>query len=306
LKVKDGCIIITLLIFFVFLQCKKGPGQNKELNMQYKIALTTQEIKIQKPVIHYSLISLKKDSLFRLNSKTSYDTLNILMILNRVDKLHLLRQDSIVVPDTFILDVMAYSPFPDSICTLKPIHKLIFFSYPVQAFAVYENGLLIRWGPVSMGKKSTQTPTGLFHTNWRSKRAISTINSDWIMNWYFNLDNFRGVSMHEFDLPGYPASHACVRMLETDAFWFYNWADSWILFTPDRIGAYGTPVIIYGDYPFGGRKPWLNISQINKVLEINEEELLGQVREYLPLIMKRQTDRDSLMLMRRNKLNIIK
>ena len=304
LKVKDGLIIGILLIIIVFFQCSKEPGQNKNLPKENNIALATPENKNQKPVIHYSLISLKKDSLFRFNSKTSNDTIKVLLYLNRVDKLHLFRQDTIVVPDTFISNLMVYSPFPDSISGLKPIHKLIFFSYPIQAFAVYENGILIRWGPVSMGKESTITPTGLFHTNWRSKRAISTINRDWIMNWYFNLDNFRGVSMHEYELPGYPASHACIRMIEADALWFYNWADSWMLFTPNKIGAYGTPVMIHGAYPFGKRKPWLALADNNKALQMRNEDLTAGIQDYFPLIMERQIERDSLLSKRKNKFSL--
>jgi len=38
------------------------------------------------------------------------------------------------------------------------------------------------------------------------------------------------VSFHKFDLPGYPASHGCVRLPEEDAKWIYDWADHWTLY----------------------------------------------------------------------------
>ena len=176
---------------------------------------------------------------------------------------------------------------------LDSVKKIIFFSYWFQSFAVYENGKLQRVGPISMGKKSTPTPTGLFHTNWKSKSTVSTINDEWVMNWYFNLENKLGVSMHEFELPGYPASHACIRLLQADAFWFYYWADSWKLESSTKIKSLGTPVIIYGEYPFGQIKPWRRI--INNSLQVNvEEEIEREIKNFIPLILERQTSLDSL------------
>ena len=243
--------------------------------------------------IRFFLASTKKDSGFRINQNTSDDTLNVLLFLNRVDKKHLLKLDSFVYPDIIVSDFRVYSSFPQNVSVLDSVKKIIFFSYWFQSFAVYENGKLQRVGPISMGKKSTPTPTGLFHTNWKSKSTVSTINDEWVMNWYFNLENKLGVSMHEFELPGYPASHACIRLLQADAFWFYYWADSWKLESSTKIKSLGTPVIIYGEYPFGQIKPWRRI--INNSLQVNvEEEIEREIKNFIPLILERQTSLDSL------------
>src|SRR5690606_41381418 len=63
---------------------------------------------------------------------------------------------------------------------------------PVQAFAVYEKGVLMKWGPSNMGKKATQTPRGLFFTNWKGRRVRSTVDEEWILNWNFNIHNTGG------------------------------------------------------------------------------------------------------------------
>jgi hypothetical protein len=42
------------------------------------------------------------------------------------------------------------------------------------------------------------------------------------MPWY-QFSNDRGFGVHQYDLPGRPASHGCVRMLERDAKWVYEW-----------------------------------------------------------------------------------
>ena len=115
------------------------------------------------------------------------------------------------------------------------------------------------------------------------------------MKWYFNLANFQGVSMHQYALPGYPASHACVRLYKEDAIWLYNWADEWIL-KDSKISVYGTPVVIFGTYPFNQRKPWLLLAENSNAMEITSSALFQTVEEYLPLIMERQAKRDSLKL----------
>ncbi|MBU2018243.1 MAG: L,D-transpeptidase, partial [Bacteroidetes bacterium] len=201
------------------------------------------------PVVSYHLISTK-DSIEWLKSLQMGDTLKALLVLNRIDKNHLLSLDSIVVPDIFGNNIEIYSPFPNKISELQTIHKILLVSYYAQSFGVYENGVLVRWGPTSLGKQSTLTPTGLLSTNWKSKSTISTIDSTWVMDWYFNLENFQGVSMHEYALPGYPASHACVRLYQEDANWLYYWADQWVL-DHSKIAVYGTPVVIFDAYPFG-------------------------------------------------------
>lgn len=249
-------------------------------------------VKAKPVIVTYHLKSTKA-----LQLDSSDSSLNFILALNRVDIQHVTRMDSVVVPDSLYTDWMVYSPFPLSLPFLSGVNKLIYFAYTNQAFAVYQNGTLIKWGPVSMGKKSTPTPTGLFHTNWRSKKTTSTVNSDWVMEWYFNLENRLGVSMHQFDMPGYPASHACIRMYREDAMWFYNWCDPWIT-NNDRIRsikAYGTPVIIFGTYPFGQTKPWLKLAENKDALNYSAEQLQQQTSAYLPVILARQATRDSVI-----------
>lgn len=284
---------LGLIFLILVLSVCKNKSHTDDISIKETYDLSASQDSIaSKYNINYHLVPVK-DSIRWLRSIISDDTLRVLFAINRVDKKHFLRQDTLVFPDTFLSDLMRYSPFPKTAEILKPIHKIIFYSYPIQAFAAYQNGELIRWGPVSMGKQSTPTPSGLLYTNWRSKRAISTIDPDWIMNWYFNLENKEGVSMHEYDLPGYPASHACVRLSADDAFWLYNWADQWKLASSTEIAAYGTPVIVFGAYPFGQRKPWRYLEKNSEALTLTEEKLKSEVQKYLPLILQRQAQRDS-------------
>lgn len=227
------------------------------------------------PPIHYSLVR-NSDSLSKYIYKNFHgDSLKVLMALNRVDATHFHRPDSIIFPDRYD-SLSVYSPFPDSL-HLDTVKKRIVVSYRLQAFAFYEHGKQILWGPVSMGKSSTPTPTGMFFTNWKAKTTVSTENPEWILNWYFNLENFRGVSLHEYDLPGYPASHACIRMLAEDAKFIYYHADQWKLTPEGTIEQNGTPVLIFGKYPFGKRRPWRNVVNDPSRAIITEKELLKEL-----------------------------
>lgn len=220
---------------------------------------------------------------------------NLILALNRIDKNRIRNLDSIVVPDTILNDLNLYSPFPQHIDLLEKVKKIIIISQTDQAFAAYELGTLVKWGPTSTGKKSTPTPNGLFATNWKSKKTISTDNSDWILKWYFNLDNFNGVSLHEFDLPGFPASHACTRLFAEDAKWIYYWADQWIVTADgENIIAYGTPVIIYGKYDFKGKKPWRFLPTEPEKAMVNKIELESEIQKHILTILTRQNDRENI------------
>jgi hypothetical protein len=75
------------------------------------------------------------------------------------------------------------------------------------------------------------------------------------MQWYFNFENASGLSLHSYALPGYPASHGCVRLLERDAMWLYDWGDGWALGPDGRVASQGTTLIVVGD-AFEAPTPW--------------------------------------------------
>lgn len=189
--------------------------------------------------------------------------IEILEKLNRRDLEHLVRADppvpGLVAPGTWDEDPLAYSPFPAEWAAALSEAKALVVHQPIQAFAAYENGRLVRWGPVSTGRRETPTPSGVFNLTWRSRSRRSTDNDAWLLEWYFNFVNARGISFHKFDLPGYPGSHACVRLLERDARWLYDWGGQWTLDGTGRnVLTPGTPLLIVGDYDFKSPPPWID------------------------------------------------
>jgi len=205
--------------------------------------------------------------------------------LNRVDRAHA-RRRNLVVPDS-LLNELDYAPFPAQVRELAEVPKFITVSRRVQAFAAYEYGQLVRWGPTSTGKASTPTDSGLFFTNWKSRTAISTDDPSWILDWYVNIIALKGVAFHQYELPGKPASHGCVRLLEQDARWIYGWADQWVPGRGSHVKVYGTPVLIFGDYAYGQPAPWLGLTTGDSSAVISTGELSEALAPNLTTIAER-------------------
>jgi L,D-transpeptidase-like protein len=215
--------------------------------------------------------------LSQLRSEIGEEKMAVVLKLNRLDSQHLRAGATILIPEQ-VGELINYSPFPHRLEAGSEIPKLILVSLRVQAFGAYEYGNLAHWGPTSTGKKASPTPAGRYHTNWKSKATRSSINNEWLLPWYFNLDNRRGIAFHQYDLPGYPASHGCVRLLEEDAAWIYGWADQWTLSADRRVEAQGTPVIVFGKYDYGKQAPWKQLVTDYRAASLTGSELDEAIR----------------------------
>jgi hypothetical protein len=84
-------------------------------------------------------------------------------------------------------------------------------SLPEQKAFVYRNGVLIGSSTVSTGKKGHETPTGVFTILQKNEDHYSNLYNNAPMPYMQRL-TWSGVALHAGKLPGYPASHGCVRM----------------------------------------------------------------------------------------------
>ncbi len=76
---------------------------------------------------------------------------------------------------------------------------------------LYRNGIRIAVTTVSTGKKGNETPTGVFTILQKNKDHRSNKYNDAPMPFMQRL-TWDGVALHAGKLPGYPASHGCVRL----------------------------------------------------------------------------------------------
>lgn len=265
--------------------CKNG----KESDTVSKPAKAIKKIPVRKKPANFTY-ALESSKLW-MKKNESEQNLDIVLAVNRTDKENFTKIDSVIVPTDLSGDIAYYLPFPFEVSSLEKVDKVILFSYPTQTFAAYENGILIRTGPTNMGREKDKTPTGLFFTNWKAEETTSTFNDEWELKWNFNIENKLGVGFHQYSLPGYPASHSCLRLQEKDAKYLYEWADQWILVDDENVKFKGTPVIVFGSYDFKGPKPWLKLLEEPKALNISESELEKVVSPYLNTIIAEQDKR---------------
>jgi L,D-transpeptidase catalytic domain len=80
-----------------------------------------------------------------------------------------------------------------------------------QRITVYDaNGWILR-APVSSGQKGRETPAGIFSVIQKEEEHYSNLYDDAYMP-HMQRITWSGIALHGGPLPGYPASHGCVRM----------------------------------------------------------------------------------------------
>jgi lipoprotein-anchoring transpeptidase ErfK/SrfK len=159
----------------------------------------------------------------------------------------------IAVPDNLAeADIMDFAPFPAQMDTSG--EKVIVVDPIARAFGAYdESGTLLRWGPVSAGADWCRDIDEACHTHPGSFR-IFTLGSSTCYSTKFPLPNGgapmpycmyfnNGQALHgePNGLPGYNASHGCVRLYVNDAEWLrYDFVNG-----PTETNAYrGTRVVV--------------------------------------------------------------
>src|SRR5471030_3157661 len=90
---------------------------------------------------------------------------------------------------------------------------VVLVSLPDQVMYVYRNGVRIGRSTVSTGTKGHRTPTGVFTILQKKVNHESSIYKGAKMPNMQRL-TWTGIAMHAGQLPGYPASHGCVRLPE--------------------------------------------------------------------------------------------
>ena len=91
----------------------------------------------------------------------------------------------------------------------EPIMAIV--SIKSQKVTFYDGGGWILRAPVSTGTKGRETPAGVFSVVEKDKDHRSSLYDDaWMPNML--RITWNGIALHGGPLPGYPASHGCVRM----------------------------------------------------------------------------------------------
>src|SRR5258706_1385506 len=105
----------------------------------------------------------------------------------------------------------------------KPQGPLIIaISIEKQSLKIYDANGFFAETPISTGMRGHPTPMGIFSIIQKHKFHHSNIYSGAPMP-YMQRITWSGVAMHAGVLPGYPASHGCIRMPMAFAVKMWNW-----------------------------------------------------------------------------------
>ncbi len=123
----------------------------------------------------------------------------------------------------------------------KPQGPLIIaISIEKQILKIYDANGFFAETPISTGMRGHSTPMGVFSVIQKHKYHHSNIYSGAPMP-YMQRITWSGVAMHAGVLPGYPASHGCIRMPITFAVKMWGWTrmGARVVITPGELAPEG-------------------------------------------------------------------
>ena len=227
------------------------------------------------PLIKYNKVIIKNAAqLKEIRKKYNHPTdfragWKTIQTLNRKEFRYIRVKQAVVIPDTIIDDIRAYSIFPQFYEGAKDLPKIIMVSTRYQCYGAYEYGKLVKFAAVNSGKEKTPTFPGRYALVWKERVRRSSLDSNWIMPFTYNFHGEAGNAFHQFEMPGYPASHSCVRQFMDDAEWLFNWGEGQKLDKNNkRIYMSGTPVVVLDHYDFslGHNGEWKDLKSNRDVI----------------------------------------
>jgi hypothetical protein len=277
--VQVGALVLLATLFLAPLHSARGQGYIDQNAVETILNRTVDDLSTLPDVYYnyYTLSSSRDNTVLARNTfyyiigegdaDVGRERAVLVELLNRRQITSLAVGDTVIIPTIFDLDFRAYSPFPHRYEGGAEFDQLFIIDKSVQAWAAYEYGDLIRWGIVNTGSEGNRTPNGRFNFNWKTEYRISShspADEPWEMYWVFNFHLERGIHIHQYEMPtGGPISRGCVRLIDDDAEWIYNWGTPWTTTNGHdfaSIGArlirQGTTVLVIGDDPPGYPNPF--------------------------------------------------
>lgn len=167
----------------------------------------------------------------------------------------------IVVPKNLEKEtIFTLSPFPLHIEDDEKSKQIIIDQEKLAWGAYDEQGNLVRWGPISSGSDkcsdnsspTCRTMAGIFRVfskeNEKCKSDIFPVGKGGAKMPYCMYFH-KGIALHgSDDIPGYRASHGCIRMFVEDAKWLNH---EFVELSNERNSFLGTKVIVRSLPPMG-------------------------------------------------------
>ena len=254
------------------------------------------------PKINYTLVKI--DSLKQLSSilRKFSDSVQrmkyykVLKTLNRREIRFFGKGSRIIIPDTIFDDMRAYSVFPQYYPGAIAIPKLIMVDASMQAYGCYEHGNLVRFAAVNSGKERTPSYPGRYAINWKQRFKLSSLDSNWKLPFTVNFHQEAGSAFHQFDMPGRPVSHSCIRQFLDDAEWLFKWVKTAKFMNGRPEYMSGTPVVILNTFDYtrkiGG--PWHDLTSNQDGIVALPDNPMAVEEALIPICQIPQTSRGVL------------
>jgi len=261
------------------------------------------------PKINYRLAVLNAkllDSVRRTYGKNeeTMEGYRAFTTINRKDIQYFRIGDTVVIPDTIFKDLRAYSMFPQYYVAGENIPRFVFVSNKYQCYACYDSGRLVRFAACNSGEERKPTFPGRYAMNWKSRLRHSSLDSTWVLPFTCNIHLQAGSAFHQFDMPGRPVSHSCIRQFMADAEWLFKWGRGAKLDSNRRFIPFtGTPVIILDLFDFSRRfgGPWREVASNKDVLIPLPEDPMKVEEALIPISQIPVDSRGSLVNPKRYK-----
>ena len=172
--------------------------------------------------VDYDTVIVTKD--FKVNANLIFYVEKI----NNLGRKYFLGHKLIIPKDTFV--AKNYCPVEKIRIDYLNTDSIIIVDRIKNLFSVYKHGLLIYWGPITRAKTMKYTVPGRFQIRNKWRLIYSRKYGNAPMPYALHI--IGNVCSHIGAMVGHPDSHGCVRLLEGDAIWLYNWATR------------GTPILI--------------------------------------------------------------
>ncbi len=213
------CALTSLVLFTTNSDAKDNPTKTEQIQVYYGVALCKNPayecIKVKPGQNWQNLFpdEAQRDLVQRVNRTYNWiGSGRVLAVPKNLSKATLLE----------------LAPFPQSIADHE---KQIIVDQDKLAWAAYnEDGMLVNWGPISSGRTkcpdsagSCLTLTGMYRVfskeDEKCKSDVFPIGKGGAKMPYCMFFH-KGFALHGAnDIPGYRASHGCVRLFERDAKW---------------------------------------------------------------------------------------
>jgi lipoprotein-anchoring transpeptidase ErfK/SrfK len=165
-----------------------------------------------------SIHSLKKKSLVVQDRIALINRMHYLLVVNGAGNIST-DKNKIYVPLDYSIEPKI---LPDFWPGAAKHEKYILIDRRLQYLGLYEWGNLKYTYPISTGSRNS-TPLRSFVVNYMDETHNSTLFEQAPMDHALNI--FNAYFIHEGIVPGYPATHGCIRVFPLHArFLFYQWA----------------------------------------------------------------------------------